>query len=60
MDNDKKTTILGVLKAILVGVASIFFANQPNTDAVVQTIIGAVGAIWAVVEVVNGILTNKK
>lgn len=64
MNNDKKTTILGWVKGILRIAATVFFAEHVqewgiNVDEVVLTVVTAIGAVWGVVDIVMGIITNK-
>lgn len=64
MNNDRKTTILGWIKGAVVAVLTIFVADKVGemggAEQVGSLIAGAIGAVWAVVEVAMGIFTNKK
>jgi hypothetical protein len=60
MNNDKKTTILGWAKGILVTVISIFLADKiQDPSGFSNLVVGAAGSIWGIVEVIQGIFTNK-
>jgi hypothetical protein len=60
MNNDKKTTVLGWLKGIVGALATVFLADKvADPSGFSQMIVVAVGSVWAVVEVVQGIFTNK-
>lgn len=61
MNNDKKTTILGWVKTAIITIVTIFFADKIHDITGFSTLlVGAVGGVWAAVEAVQGIFTNKQ
>ena len=59
MNNDKKTTIIGWVKGLLLGAGSIFFPELPGLSDAVGSLIQLVLAALGIVEIVQGWLTNK-
>lgn len=60
MTNDKKATILGYVKSALVVLITLFLAKWvKNPDSLADILVVAIGAIWAVIEVIMGYFTNK-
>lgn len=59
MNNDKKTTIIGWVKGLLLGAGSIFFPELPGLSDAVGSLIQLILAALGIVEIVQGWLTNK-
>lgn len=59
MNNDKKTTIVGWIKGLLLGAGSIFFPELPGLSEAVGSLGQLIIAALAIIEVIQGWLTNK-
>ena len=59
MNSDKKTTIIGWVKGLLLGAGSIFFPELPGLSDAVGSLLQLVLAALSILEIVQGWLTNK-
>lgn len=60
VNNDTKTTILGILGALITLILTVVFKDSAAAAAgVSSTIVIAIGAVWAAIQALLGIFTNK-
>lgn len=60
MNNDKKATYLGLAKAALIAILTIFFARKiSDITGVAELAVYAVGVVWSSIEGIIGKITNK-
>lgn len=58
-DNDKTTTIIGLIKGLCVGLAGIFFPGIPGVEPLLNQVAQAGILVWGAIEIIQGWFMNS-